>query len=250
MLNRNFLIKLFFVLIGLIVGSSMALSSTVLAAGTLNLSQASNLTNNQTIEVSGSGFAKSSTGSIVECNNDSAQPTVTVAGNQVPVSCTNPLSNLVTTTSGGVLNSSSFTIRTGTIGPAASGTDSAGNNSAADASLYPCPPTASQIAKGDSCMITFGDAGGDDVSVNIAFQSSSTSNSGSSSSNTTNTAPSSVTSSNSTSAPKSSSTSTSGSPSTLVNTGPGNLVIIFGIGAILGNILAYGYFLFWKKSRI
>src|SRR5438132_1572777 len=139
----------------------LAAPATALAAGSITVSPRTGLSNGQSITVAGSGLVASSTGTIVECNNDPNQPNVTVAGNAVPVSCTNPLSTLITTDKNGTLAPKAFVVHTGVTGPAASGTDSIGHNAAADAANYPCPPTAAQVAAGDSCVITVGDAGGD-----------------------------------------------------------------------------------------
>jgi len=149
----------------------IGLSTTAWAAASLIVSPNMNLVNGQKISISGSGFAHGSTGTIVECNDDPSQPTVLVAGSPVPVSCTNPLSRLVTTSNAGKLAATFFTVHTGTVGPPATGKDSSGGNATADAAKYPCPPTAAQLDAGYSCIITFGDANGDDVSQSIKFAS-------------------------------------------------------------------------------
>lgn len=236
------------ILAGLIV---LTIGVTKAAGGSLSVTPSTGLSDGQKITVSGSGFAKNSTGTITECNGDPSQPTVGLAGNQVPVGCANPLNSLVTTDSKGNLPATSYTVHTGTVGPAATGTDSAGNDAATDAAKYPCPPTAAQIAAGVSCNITFGDAGGDDISQNIAFTTSSgggTSGSGGSGSSTG--------SSSSTSSPASSSPSTSSSagnaPTTtssnttsttaLPNTGPGDVIGLFIGAVIVGTLGHYSYF--------
>lgn len=221
----------------LIATSILALSSgKALAAGTLVVSPSTNLTNGQTITVSGTGMAKGSTGSIVECNSDAAQPTVTLAGNQVPVSCTNPLTKLVTTSASGVLAATSFVVHTGTVGPAATGTDSKGNDAASDAANYPCPPTPAQIKAGDSCVITFGDANNDNLSMNISFASQNTP------------APSSSSAVSTPAATKPTSTSSSTPASTsLTNTGPGSTIGIFvGVSLIAGLV----HYLYSRRKSI
>jgi len=60
-------------------------------------------------------------------------------------------------------------VTTGTTGPPATGTDSSGGNAASDAAKYPCPPTTAQQAAGDSCVVAFGDASGNQATVNISF---------------------------------------------------------------------------------
>jgi hypothetical protein len=121
------------------------------------------------VVVSGSGFADSSEGSIVECNNDPSQPTITLLGNAVPVSCTDALDGITSTTAAGDLASTNFTVVEGTVGPPTSGTDSTGGNAATDAASYPCPPTAAQVTAGYACVISFGDLGGDAVSQVLTF---------------------------------------------------------------------------------
>lgn len=126
------------------------------------------LTGGQVVTITGSGLKPNSQGGLAQCNSAS-QPTVTVAGSQVPVSCTNPLAQAVMTTSTGTL-AATFTIITGFTGPPASGTDSVGRSALTDARDYPCPPTASQAAAGASCTLAFGDAGGDQLSANLSFE--------------------------------------------------------------------------------
>jgi len=126
-----------------------------------------------TVTVTGAGYAANSVGAILECNNDSSQPTVSLEGNQTPVSCGPPplatgATNLQPTNASGGF-SASFTVTTGTVGPPTTGTDSAGNSAAADAAKYPCPPTTAQQAAGVSCVIAYGDLAGDEASTNISF---------------------------------------------------------------------------------
>ncbi len=121
----------------------------------------------ETVTIAGSGLASDSPGGLAECNSAAGQPTVTVAGSQVPVSCTDPLAQSVET-SGRSLDAE-FTVITGITGPPASGTDSAGKPSMRAAVAYPCPPTPAQAAAGATCNINFGDAGGNQVSVPIGF---------------------------------------------------------------------------------
>ncbi len=122
----------------------------------LKVTPVTHLRNGSRVVVSGSGFAPDATGSILECN-DAPQPKTVEYGNKVPVSCSNPLPYVVTTTSSGELKPKAFTVRSGKTG------------STAEAAKYPCPPTAAQIKRHYSCVITFGDDKGDDVSRHIAF---------------------------------------------------------------------------------
>jgi len=158
--------------VGVVV--TLATIPAAFAAPSLTVTPDSGLTNGQSVTVSGSGFHASSPGGILECNAAPGEPTVAVAGSQVPVGCTNPLSKLVTTTSTGTLAATSFTVRTGTIGPPASGTDSAGNSATADAANYPCPPTPAQQANGVTCVIAFGDLAGDQATAQILFEGETT----------------------------------------------------------------------------
>jgi hypothetical protein len=152
-----------------LTGESASIASTPAAVAKFNVAPHTNLKRGQVVKVSGSGFVKNSTGAIVECNNTPGQPTIDVLNNEVPVSCTNPLSKLVTTSKTGKLGSTSFTIETGVIGPPANGKDSLGTSAKIAAKEFPCPPTAAQLANGVECIVRFGDASGDDVSQNIYF---------------------------------------------------------------------------------
>jgi len=132
----------------------------------------SGLTDGQTVTVSGTGFA-GSIGGITQCNTTTGQPTVTVAGQQIPVGCSNPLNHIVTAT-GGAFSNQSFTVKMGVVGPPGPGADSTGKDGATDAAAYPCPPTAAQAAAGAVCAIAFGTSGTDTGQQTITFQGSST----------------------------------------------------------------------------
>ena len=151
----------------------VGLTGVASAAASLQVTPDSGLTAGSSVTVSGSGFAADSTGGIVECNSAAVQPTIDVAGNAVPVSCTNPLDAITTTSASGTL-SMSFSVQTGTVGPPASGTDSSGGDAATDAASYPCPPTAAQLADADSCVISFGDQAGDQATASITVSGGST----------------------------------------------------------------------------
>ncbi len=137
------------------------------AAGTVNVNPSTNLNGGQVVTVSGSGMVVSSFGSVEECNDVATQPTVTFLGNAIPVGCT-AIKGVSTDASGNV-PSTAFTIVVGTVGPPTTGTDSAGHPAGTDAADYPCPPTPAQVTAGASCVIAFGDLGGDKVTVPIAF---------------------------------------------------------------------------------
>lgn len=122
----------------------------------------------EVVAISGIGLKPNSPGGLAECNSAGSQPTITVAGNQVPVSCTNPLAQIVSTSSTGTLDAT-FKIVTGYTGPPAIGNDSTGAPALKAALSFPCPPTAAQAASGATCTIAFGDAGGDQLSATIGF---------------------------------------------------------------------------------
>jgi hypothetical protein len=225
----------------------LALAAEAGASGTLLVSPSTGLTNGQSVTVSGSGFTASSTGGVLECNNDTSQPTVQVAGNNVPVSCTNPLLHLKTTSSSGDLASFSFTVATGTVGPPTTGTDSSGGDAATDAANYPCPPTTAQVSAGDSCLIAFGDQAGDQAQFDISFSGGggggTTTTTTGSSTTTTTTAPTTTTTtaqtSTTTTVPcNAQSKTSSGSPSITANPGTclngGTKVTVTGSGFTKG----------------
>ena len=150
--------------------AAVLLSTPASATAVIQVSPSTELAANQTVAVTGSGYDASSTGAALECNNATGQATISVLGNAIPVSCTNPLANLQSTDSGGNL-SATFTIVTGIIGPPGTGTDSSGGDAATDAANYPCPPTSAQVAAGASCVISFGDQGGARATTPISFGS-------------------------------------------------------------------------------
>ena len=136
-------------------------------------------------------------GTFIECNTDPSQPTVSILGHTIPVSCSPALKYVFTPNAAGTANMPdpnaqpaalpAFSVIEGTTGPAcASATgvppglcggtstsnptpDSTGGNPYTDAANYPCPPTPAQRAASDSCVIAMGDTGGDQVSVPISF---------------------------------------------------------------------------------
>ena len=151
-------------------GGVLGFASVAAAAPALTVTPDTNLTGGQVVSVAGTGFSASGLGAIVECNSDPSQPTINVAGNAVPVGCTNPLSAIHSTNSSGNLPATNFTVVSPTPGPPATGTDSSGGSAATDAANYPCPPTPAQINEGDTCTIGYGTSGGGSASANITFQ--------------------------------------------------------------------------------
>lgn len=165
----------------LLPGVLMVSAASAAGSPTLTVNPDSGLSNGSVVDVSGSGFAKSSIGNVLECNSDPGQPTVmdgSPINSSIPVSCTAPsYSMLVSTNSQGAI-STTYTIVQGTTGPPCGtssaavqcpATDSAGNSPSADAADYPCPPTAAQQTAGDTCQLTYGDQSGDSASAAIYF---------------------------------------------------------------------------------
>jgi len=136
---------------------------------TVTVNPATCLVAGSKVTVTGSGLVPGSVGSLLECNSDTGQPSVTVLGTAVPVSCT-PIAIFTTSSTGTVPTANqSFTVLVGTTGPPGAGTDTAGADAATDAAKYPCPPTAAEVTAGDTCVIAVGDLGGDKVAVPIKF---------------------------------------------------------------------------------
>ena len=165
----------------MIVGTTAPAFSATGAMVPITISPNTGLTNGQSVTITGSGFAHTSIGNFLECNSDAKQPTVmdgSPVNTAISVSCNAPsYSHLVTTTATGGL-SGTFTVVQGTVGPPCGpapavvtcpAKDSAGNSPTADAALYPCPPTAAQIAIGDVCTISYGDEVNDVGTGNISF---------------------------------------------------------------------------------
>jgi hypothetical protein len=138
------------------------------AAGSITVTPHTGVTPGTSVTVTGSGFAANNTGSVIECSGAAGQPTIGVLGNQVPVSCTNPLSHIVTTDASGNFTST-FTIVGGVTGPPTTGTDSSGGDAATDAAAFPCPPTTAQQAAGVTCVVAFGDLAGEQALAPILF---------------------------------------------------------------------------------
>lgn len=147
------------------------------ATPTISVSQTSGLLNGQLVSVTGTGFTPGVIADVVECSDVPGQPTVSLDGFTVAVSCNSPLNGsgypfnnaaVPLVPSDGTVDTS-LVVHTGVIGPPTLGIDSAGQNSAADAALYPCPPTSAQQAAGASCELTLGDSAGDSASVPISF---------------------------------------------------------------------------------
>jgi hypothetical protein len=142
---------------------------------TLVVTPDSGLRNGSVVAVTGSGFSPNSQGSLAECNDTAGAPTINVFdinnfGNPLSISCTPPMQTH-TTTDGTGRFASTFTIRTGTLGPPVQGLDSSGHDSASRAADFPCPPTPEQIAVGNGCELVYIDAAGEKAVARISFAS-------------------------------------------------------------------------------
>jgi len=152
------------------IGSAPALAATVRVGGTVvQVSTTTGLINQQTVWVTGTGFAPGATGRIVECNLDPGQPTVTLGSEKLPAGCTAPGASTFTVAADGTVDVRYFRVSTGNLGALQSGLDSNGTSAATDAAAYPCPPTPAQLAANISCGITVSDGGGNAVTVPISL---------------------------------------------------------------------------------
>jgi hypothetical protein len=139
--------------------------------GTATVDPATCLLNDSLVKVTAAGITPNTLGSILECNSATGQPTVSFAGEAIPVSCSSVTAFLFTSTASGG-TTANFTVHAGVVGPPTSGTDSAGHSGATDAANYPCPPTAAQASAGVTCVIAVGDDAkpvGDEIPVPISF---------------------------------------------------------------------------------
>ena len=231
-LKNKFLIK---TLVFATLFSAVSFSGVAMAQATITVNPSTGLVKGQKVTVSASGLKANSDGAIVECNS-AAQPEVQIIpGDSSPVSCSNPFTYVLETSKTGTIPATAFTVVTGTVGPPISGTDTNHVSAATDASLYPCPPTAAQIAAGDFCQISYGDQAGDEVSQNVTFAGEST---------TTTTTP--TTTTTTTSPTKTATTTTpSASASKLVDTGPGNYL---GYIAAIAAVSGLGYYFFRRNT--
>lgn len=253
----------------LFLGSLVAIMALVMAFSfksfanadpSITISPDSNITNSEKVTVTGSGFASDIIGgTLFECNSAANQPTITIVYENtnygtLPVSCSSPLPSFgaifVAPTNGSF--STSFTVTTGVVGPPTTGTDTCVNDpskgenctltkgsagysgdATTDAESFPCPPTAAQIAAGDTCQVNYGyeDASGNSSSVvaDIPFATSNTSggsNGGSAAGGTSQSG---------------NSNSNGSSASQLVNTGPGSNAAL---AAVIAAAIVSGLYLF------
>jgi hypothetical protein len=233
--------------------------------GSITVTPSTGLANGTTVTITGSGFTHSSIGNILECNSDANQPTAALGApinSSISVSCNAPsLTKLVTTTATGTLPpNTTFNVIEGTVGPPcgpspAAATcpamDSAGTSPTAAAALYPCPPTAAQIAKGDYCTLTYGDQANDSGVAPILFGTetlpSATTTTAAPVTTTTKAAVTATTLAPATGAGSATTVpatvATTAAPSTLATTGPGRGVgwvsAIGGVLLLLGLLLLF-----------
>src|SRR4051812_21025921 len=116
------------------------------AAPSLTVTPSTGLTDGQSVSVTGSGFA-GSIGGITECNTAAGQPTVAVAGQQIPVGCSNPIPAIQNLTNGGVTNKP-LPPPPRTNGPPGNRAATARQEGAPAAALFPCPPPAAPAPPG------------------------------------------------------------------------------------------------------
>jgi hypothetical protein len=228
-----------FAAVGVSLAVALALSDTAVAAPAITATPNQSLTDGATVTVSGSGYTPGP-GAVLECNAAPGEPTIPVAGNQVPVGCSNPLSKLINADASGNVPSTPFTVKQGVVGPPATGTDSAGKDAAADAALYPCPPTAAQQAAGVTCVIALGDSAQHQATQPITFQSQVA---------TTTTAAGATTTAVTNPPVVESATTTTAAPAStaFARTGPSPLMLALAVGGLI--VLDAGYLLFSSTRR-
>jgi hypothetical protein len=192
--NLSWLTKLGVTL--LVVGGALVTAAAVATAATptITFKQSTPLApgGSVIVTVKGSGFAPNSIGAMFECNNQTPQPTIdTVISSgatnadvgQIPVSCSIG-QTVVTTSTGTIPAATQAGLVTGTLGPPATGVDSAGNQSGNDAANFPCPPTSASAG----CVLMFVDQAKDTASASIQFTAQTSTTTTTSGSSTTTTA--------------------------------------------------------------
>lgn len=206
--------------------------NTVSSGGlSVTVSPATCVKNGTPVTVTGSGFTPGATGSVSECSLAPGQPTISLAGNPLDVSCSNPIPYLATVSPTGTM-SLAFHVVEGTVGPPLSGKDTAGNQSSVDAQKYPCP---SDVTTGVGCDIGFGDSLTQNLKVPITFVPNSVNTSGPAggSGTSTNAAGGTSSSGSSNVSTKASSKATATSSKALAFTGAGDGLRWAGIGGAL-----------------
>src|SRR3954465_15569477 len=81
--------------IAVVVCLSIVWGRSADATGTVDVTPVTELTDGASVTVTASGFGANGLGAITQCNDAAGQPTIAVAGMQVPVSCSDPFKKLV-----------------------------------------------------------------------------------------------------------------------------------------------------------
>jgi len=163
-------------------GVVLAASVSAFGAGALVVSQSTGLVQGQSVLVTGSGFAKSAFGYVVECNGTPNEPTVFIGSpffQSLPVGCSAPSLKHIASTSGTGTLAVTFTVHEGRkLGPPCGINtvlagcppgDSANFRPHGDAQNYPCPPSPAQQAAGVTCQLVFFDTAHERVAIPIKF---------------------------------------------------------------------------------
>jgi len=152
---------------GGLVGTAVAASA---ATPTLSFTPNTNISLNQGVLVTASGFSHKVKGGLSQCPILAGEPTIldVTTGQQEPVGC-QAFTPIKTTSGGHLPNPTGYGISSGFNGPPDSGTDSGGGDAATDAAKYPCPPTAAQVAAGGSCVLVFTDQATPSESAQLAI---------------------------------------------------------------------------------
>jgi hypothetical protein len=165
-----------------VLGVLLFAGADAFAAGTLHPSVSKALAQAEVVSVSGSGFAPSAFGYILECNETPGEPTVPVGApfdQRIPVGCSGPsLKHIVATGANGSLATTFQVHLSRRLGPPCSPSsifggcgpsDSAGKRPRADAQNYPCPPSPAQQDAKVTCALVFYDTAHEKVSTPISF---------------------------------------------------------------------------------
>ena len=127
------------VLLGSAMLGILAFSGPAAATAVLMVSPSTGLTNGQSVNVTASGFAASSPGAVLECNNDAWSTNRFRPRQQRSGVVHQPLAHPAHADASGNL-ATTFSIVTGVTGPPGAGTDSGGNPAATDAANTPARP--------------------------------------------------------------------------------------------------------------
>ncbi|MHB1725449.1 MAG: hypothetical protein ACYCVS_08820 [Acidimicrobiales bacterium] len=153
-------------------GSTTTPGGTASGGPQVFLSSSTGLINQQTIAVTGVGFAGGKAGTILECNLAPDQPLYTAMTPAQPVGCTPAGGGSFTVNPDGSITFMHFRINTGNQGAWETSLDSRGTSAPVDAASYPCPPTPAQQKAGITCGIVVSDASGNRATVPISLTNS------------------------------------------------------------------------------